>query len=1084
MTGPEIRPAQPHVLLDRFYACARSQPEAPAVIDGPCRYSYAQIHAWSTNLAELIRQQRVLPGEHVAVCAPRGAPGIVSLLAVLQAGAVYVPLNPELPAALLRQQVRTASIGLVLLQPSERSELANVFNSVSVQIVGDCPTEPINSDIATAPVSPDDRAYIIFTSGTTGEPKPVTVSLSNLFKHLVKTTDYYRIAPSDRVLQVCSPSFDIHLEEVLPSLCAGACVVVAPRLTSGGIDELNQFMCSQDISLVNMPTALWCTWVDWLSEEPGRFPPTLSRVIIGSEACPVNKLEQWLALDLLHVRCINAYGLTETTITSCAWELPTENDAVCRQHVPIGQPLPGVKCYVLDQDMQPCKPGAPGELYIGGDGVSLGYWGDTARTEARFLTDPFEKSSTGRMYRTGDQARLNQDGDLIVTGRVDRQIKLRGHRIEPEAIEHNLSRQPSIRQAVVRHCIVGSADRLIAYVIPESGHPVSKGRFYRRNENDFVTLLTMQLKQILPEYAIPTDYCALDRFPLTVNGKIDDSALPTPTVGRESRGHGESTHILTSCLTDVMGFAPDDLGARFFDVGGDSIIAIKIVANLRRAGYELALSDLMSAPSLHAVADRVRPLNPSARKAAPDKATFITALHLSRSELQQLHSRRTLWANMEFISSLTPLQIGMIEQSIRTPRAGHYIEQVEGPLENLDVRLFKQAWGEVIQRHEILRTYFCFHFPGKVIQICNKHHSPSWHELNWMDRPASRHKELIHDFILNDRSKGFAFTNQPPFRLQLIQLDSDEYHFLWTYHHALLDGWSDLLILDEVFSLYYATINGDKCILPDVRSFRAYVDYLHNHDMTATQAFWRDYFSDLSTAREWLVEELDNAEGGIAALHYTFGKGQTKRLSQYARRQGVTLNTLFLASCGMGLGLEHCFPEVVIGTLTAVRPEELDGVEHIAGLFLNLIPARLHSPGNQPLSVWLQELLHDQMKRRLNGHISTEDMVAAAGSQQIDHLFNAVLIFENYPDARNSTAARLHNHAQSAFPLNFYIWPGEELSIEVKYSRNFLSPSTAQGILERMTETLLSMPGAEYSRELFSDGGAEAMRDRMAGGCK
>jgi len=1080
MTSFHENSMQTHVFLDMFVKCVRDRPDAPAVVEGQCEYSYAQMYAWSAHLARTIRSHGVRQGDHVAVCAHRGAQGIAGLLAVLQTGAVYVPLNPESPPAMLAHQIQIANIRLVLLQASVRHTVADAGVDTPVETICDNPAKLDNEICPVNGVNANDPAYIIFTSGTTGDPKPVMVSLGNLFSHQAKMIDYFQLQRSDRVLQICSPSFDIYLEEVLPSLCAGACVVIAPDLSDCGIGKLNEFMALQAISLVNMPTALWCTWLDWLSEDSLRFPTSLTQVVIGSEACPTARLHQWLSLGYRQVRCVNAYGLTETTITTCAWEFPNQLDTRRLQHVPIGKALPGSVCYVLNEQMSECAPGESGELYVGGDGVSLGYLGDEEKTNARFIADPFSQHPGARLYRTGDQALLNEDGDLVVTGRVDRQIKLRGHRIEPEAIEHSLHLQTAIHQAVVCHCVVGLVDRLVAYLIPENGHAVTYGRFYQRNNNDIVRLLINQLKQTLPEYAIPTDFCFLERFPLTINDKIDYKALPIPAAVCDVDQLSGKSQILASCLNEVMGLVPEDLSGRFFDVGGDSIIGIKVVANLRRAGYMLSIGELMDASSLHEAAESIEPMNQSEQKTAPAKPQFITALQLSRSELQQLHDGNTLWAQMEFMSSLTPLQQGMVKQSLQTPRAGHYVEQVEGALHNLDISLFKKAWHTVARRHEILRTFFCFRLQDKIIQICNKQPDIIWHELNWMNRSAEQHPRMIKEFILNDRSVGFAFTNKPPYRLQLIQLDNDTHHFIWTYHHALLDGWSDLLILDEVFSLYYAEVYGNSCILPEPPSYRDYVDYLHSRDKSEALVFWREYFTGLSSSREWLVQKRTSAESGIAALEYSFSIEQTRLLNQHAQQQGVTLNTLFLAALGLCLGLDTSVSETVIGTLTAVRPEELDGVELTAGLFLNLLPARLRGAGDRPLDQWLQSLLHDQMSRRQHAYVSTDEMVVAAGSDRIDHLFNTVLIFENYPEARNSTAARLRNHAQSAFPLNFYIWPGEQLSIEVKYSLDYLSSEAANVMLKQMTQTLLGMPQAQSYSELIEYKDAEAGIFRLA----
>lgn len=479
---------------DLFEATAAVLPDRQAVAMDTTTLTYAELNGEANRLARRLVAHGVGPERLVALAMPRSIEFVIAILAVHKAGAAYVPVDPDYPEERKRQMLDDAAAHCLLCLPGQDVDGAPVVLSVEREPGLSEPN--LDDEERISPLRPDHPAYVIYTSGSTGRPKGVLVThrgIPNLADDYVRRQE---LGPDSRLLAFASPSFDAAVAEFWPIWQAGGCLVLAsaPDLVPG--EPLSRLVREQRITHVTLPPSALAPL-----EESGGLPTGLTLLVAG-EACPAPVAKRW-AVDRV---MINAYGPTETTVAVTASEPLTGEETP-----PIGRPITGVRTYVLDDRLRPVEDGDVGELYTVGPGLARGYLRRAAATAERFLPDPFGAPG-GRMYRTGDRVRTRADGQYVFVGRVDDQLKVRGHRIEPGEVEAALLAVDGVAQAVVTE----HENRLVAYVVGTGGERVPAER-----------LLT-PLRAQLPGYLVPDVIVGLPSLPVSPNGKIDRVALPTP----------------------------------------------------------------------------------------------------------------------------------------------------------------------------------------------------------------------------------------------------------------------------------------------------------------------------------------------------------------------------------------------------------------------------------------------------------------------------------------------------------------------------------------------------------------------------
>lgn len=546
-------------------------PDKIAVSHNGKHISYHDLEERSNQLAHWLIGEGLGPNQFVAIFMPRSIEMIIALLGVLKAGAAYVPLDPSYPEDRIAYMLKNSSARIVITQ----EEIPNNFESDEIQVLS-LPhdwdlIESEDTDLPETNASMNDLMYMIYTSGSTGTPKGVMVTHRSVVNHCENIIDKFQLGNSDKVLQFTSLSFDVSVQEIFPALLSGASLVLWKGVHLEENESFLSWVAKEKITVINMTTAHWANLVADMQSFNLRIPNCVKLLVVGGEKVSTQVYDVWHKLTNGEVRWINDYGLTETTITATMCELNESVDLT--SSISIGKPIKNVQVYVLDKHMKPVPPGIYGELYIGGEGIALGYWRQPELTAEKFVENPFD-SSNKRLFKSGDSVRFLKDGNLEFDSRLDKQIKIRGYRIELGEIESKLIQFDKISNAAVVVRRQGNGNSIIvAYMV------VSKD-YFRMDE------LKQYLNVQLPSYMIPSEFVSMDEIPLTANGKIDESALPAPEYKHITTEFIEpSTPIekeLAELWKDSLKCPKVGLANSFFELGGDSLMATQLVSKVNR----------------------------------------------------------------------------------------------------------------------------------------------------------------------------------------------------------------------------------------------------------------------------------------------------------------------------------------------------------------------------------------------------------------------------------------------------------------------------------------------------------------------
>ncbi len=744
-------------------------PDAIAVTDEARSLTYAQLDACATALARDLRAQGVGRGVLVGVCAQRSVEMVIALVAVVKAGGAYVPLDPDFPADRLAFMLEDAGAKVVLAQRS----VAAVLPPHGAEIVwlDDVAEAPANVAPLDGP-APDDPAYMIFTSGSTGRPKGAVNAHRGIVNRLLWMQGEYDLGPSDVVLQKTPYSFDVSVWEFFWPLLSGATLVMARPGGHRDTTYLVDVMASRGVTVCHfVPSMLRAFLADGASARC----TTLRDVMASGEALPPDLVAAFYAA-LPRARLHNLYGPTECAVDVSYWACPPS--AVPPTVVPIGRPVANTQLYVLDPRGEPCPIGVPGELYLAGAQVGMGYHNRPELTAEKFVADPFVAVPNTRMYRTGDKARWRPDGTVEYLGRLDFQVKIRGYRIELGEIEAQLASHPRVREAAVVARADGTGEnRLVAYVVAEG-------------EAATIGALREHLMLTLPEYMVPAVFMWLPALPLTSSGKVDRRALPEPELDRETlsrayvapRTNAEKT--LAEIWQRVLRLERVGVEDNLFELGGDSLLSVQIVSQARQAKLGLTLTQVLRHPTIGALA-----------------------------RVAQVASSREQLGEVVGGVPLTPIQQWFFEG--QREGESHWNQSFLFTIPaHLDADTLGEALTAVIRQHDSLRLRFERSADGWRQQCVADVGAVSVDEVYLWQQPASKHAELMLE-VCERLQRSLSVTHGPLIRVALFRLAPEQPgRMLITVHHLAIDGVSWRLLLEDLESAYSQLDSGHPVTLP------------------------------------------------------------------------------------------------------------------------------------------------------------------------------------------------------------------------------------------------------------------------------
>ena len=1028
-----------------FEAQVERTPQAVAAVFEGSALSYAELNAQANRLAHHLRGLGVGPDARVAICLERGLPMVVALLATLKAGGAYVPLDPDYPADRLAYMLEDCGPAVLLTDATCALRLpAQATVPVCRMDEHEAPWCDLSADNLSAEalgLNARHLAYVIYTSGSTGQPKGAMNEHRAVVNRLLWMQQAYGLGTADAVLQKTPFGFDVSVWEFFWPWLVGARLVLARPQGQRDPSYLLELIDREQVTTLHFVPSMLSAFLAGL---PAGGARSLRRIVCSGEALPAQMVEA-VHRQLPQSRLFNLYGPTEAAVDVTAAE-PRPG-----QPVTIGRPIANTRIYILDGQREPVPVGVPGEIHIAGVQVGRGYLNRPELTEERFIRDPFASEPGARMYRTGDVGRWMPDGSIAYLGRNDHQVKLRGFRIELGEIEACVIEQPGVREAVVLVREDAGDKRLVAYVVADEGQAVEPAA------------LREALQRKLPQYMVPSHFVLLDALPLTPNGKLDRRALPAPEVGASRVEYvaprTPTEERLARIWAEVLGVEPVGVHDDFFELGGHSLRTIEVLSRIRTVcGMDMPLRVLFEATTVEELARHVD-------EAQPARGSIS---RIARVELQP-----------DYEVSAAQRRMWLLHLLDSRSTAYHVPALLDLP-QDVERAALERALGEVLRRHEVLRTVFVEDEDGMPRQRVRE----PW-DVQLNVRSVQSEQELQEHFLRFMR-EPFDLSRGPLFRAEVLQTPDHRQRLAWCMHEIVSDGSSALILEREVTALLRMHASGEPARLPDLpiqyKDYAAWQNQLLREE-DASRQYWHEHL-ETGMARLPLPYDrpvTDETPAGAAQYQVAVTGLAHEALVGLCRRHQVTVFMLLQASLAVWLARLTGQRDVVIAVPTSGR--DAFEAEQLIGFFLNTVLLRMQVEPQRSF----EEVLSHAKEVALNGlqhqHYPFEQLIEELQLPRPANqfpvtpvLFNLLSFLDREPlgdvpvghepldlDAKAELELTAQEHA-------------EGLVVKCAYRTSLFEPRTIEYLMQQWLSLLQQVSAAPGERiealALFTDGQA------------
>ncbi|WP_051680612.1 non-ribosomal peptide synthetase [Vibrio rhizosphaerae] len=1077
----------------------------------------------------------------LAVLLPRGEKQVAAMLAAWQFGMPYVPFDDKLPTARLHGMMADAQVRACVGLGARPAWLADTIVWLDASGI-----DGFSTEFAALPAHAASTAYMIFTSGSTGTPKAVAVGHQALAAYVTALNQRLNLQPGSVYASLASIATDLSYTALWGGLLGGFPVRVLDEDWMLDAEGLADHLSAYPVDMLKVvPSHLQGLLASGRLEILPRCA-----LVLGGEGTTETFLQQlWQTAPNLTV--FNHYGPTETTVGVLAGRLTAD------QPVSLGTPLAGNRIYVLDDAMSPVPTGAIGQLYVAGEQLAEGYWQDAEKTAQSFIAHPLISGET--IYRTGDRVRRLPGGALQFIGRADGQVKIRGYRVELAEIERRLAQLPSVREAAV--CFERDARResLVAFVVAD------------RHTEQLITALESEL----PGYMLPHFWQHLAQLPRHSNGKIDRKALreqaqtligsptttpsrfagQTPLAGQTSLGgqtvleaeklagqtqlegqtalagesegqtdlaapHSQWVRQLQTLFAQVLQLEPSaiDPQAGFFALGGDSILALQLVAMARKASLPLtpqvifrhqspaALSEFLAEQQAKEVVNATAEITDN-RTASPQRSCSrrqmallpnsiecgdVTA-DLSQPDLTQITAQIEA-AVIEDILPLSPGQQGIFYHCLLENDPSLYTNvtamSLTGQIEPFD---FLHAWQEAALRHDILRSRFIWEGLDQPVMVVCRGLQIETDYQDWQHLSGEDQSTAFAGLLTHEADNGFDIGTAPLMRVTLVHFGQAQFRLVWTRHHLVVDGWTSALIAGEAIALYRQET------LAEAPTLQAYSQWLADADVSQAMAYWQQTLAGVegpttlasavsADAAHAVNVTVDSPEDQTDSPQNTAPKancvktnyvkteldaGLLTQLTQQARAHNLTVNTLLQLGWALTLNRATGRSDVVFGSTTSGRSDAVTAIQQTAGMFINTLPQRVILKADQSLQALAQQVQLSASESRHADFLSLAQIQSALSLPPGEALFDTVLVYQNYPfppalaDLDDPKIELLSVLEHSNLPLMLQIEPGETLTLHCRYDQLRLCEQQITTLLAIFEQALIQL-GRSFTQRIDS----------------
>ncbi|HZF08651.1 MAG TPA: amino acid adenylation domain-containing protein [Thermoanaerobaculia bacterium] len=1037
-------------------AQAARTPSAVALEMGGERWTYRRLIQSARHLARDLRRLGVGPDVIVGVGTERSPAVVVGMLAVLEAGGAYLPLDPTYPRERLAFMLADSKARVLLIQEHLQGQVPALDCRV---VLLDQRWESrwesrleSDAEIGETPgveVPPDHLAYVLYTSGSTGQPKGVMVQHRAVARYLDWAVRAYGVETGRGASVHSSLAFDLTVTSLWAPLLTGRTVTLLPE--QDGVEALASSVCSEaDLSFVKLTPS----HLDLLAQQvsPEAVRGWTRALVVGGDAVRRESLAFWRE-HAPRTRIYNEYGPTETVVGCSVHEAPAGVSAA--GSLPIGRPIDGTHLHVVDPEVQLVPVGVAGELLIGGEGVARGYLRRPDLTGERFVPDPFSGDSGGRLYRTGDLVRRLPDGDLDFLGRIDHQVKVRGFRIEPGEIEAELAALSGVSQAVVTLREDAPGDpRLVAYVASDVS----------------ADTLRRSLRERLPDYMVPSVFVILETLPLTPNGKVDRKALRAPEWQSAAPGYLAPRTPVEEVIAGIWEelLKVERVGAQdnFFDLGGHSLLATRLVSRINSVfGGALSIRQVFDQPTVAGLAE----------------IAFASGQNLALSILPAPRDH-------DFPLAFPQLRLWFLDQlepgspAYNVPTA----VRLRGPLR---FAVLEAVLTEIVRRHEALRTVFRGAPAGEPVQIITPAVAVVLPRIDLTGLPEPRREQELHRQAREEAWRPFDLGEGPLLRVGLVLLDEDEHAAFLTLHHIIGDGWSSTVLVRELGILYNAFARGQASPLAELPL--QYVDFAwwQRHwlagDVLASEiAFWKRQLGGIPPALALPTDRPRPALPTFRGANWPLSvpAALAGPLQALARRRGATLFMTLLAGLQGLLGRMSDQESFAIGSPIAGRNHFQ--TEDLIGFFVNMLVLRADLSGEPRSDELVARVRETALAAYAHQDMPFEKLVEELQpARRMNHspLFQVVLVLQNLPSPAPSIPGLLFapfpvESGTAKFDLALILGATDDggLSGVLEYSLDLFDAATVERLAAHL-QTLLAGLAADPERRLselplFSEG--------------